>query len=118
MFLGAVRQVGIGIFYEPLVGDLFDNNIITASADDPLRELVKYIREPHIDQVLLKRRFGILHPGDSEGERSAERFAAAVAAWGGEVVVTASFPVETTDFREPIGKIRAGIVLSMQISAT
>jgi ABC-type branched-subunit amino acid transport system substrate-binding protein len=57
-------------------------------------------------RVLLKRRFAVLHPADNEGERSAERFAAAVTAWGGEVVARAAFPLEATDFREPIGVIR------------
>jgi ABC-type branched-subunit amino acid transport system substrate-binding protein len=58
-------------------------------------------------QVLMKRRFAVLYPRGREGEESAALFAAAVERWGGEVVVTAAFSPEATDFRAPIREIRA-----------
>lgn len=56
--------------------------------------------------VLLKQRFAIIHPDDAEGQRNAEVFAAEIEAFGGEIVATASFPPQGTDFRDPILEVK------------
>ena len=56
--------------------------------------------------VMLKQRFAIIYPNDPEGQRNAEVFTAEIEQLGGEVVVTAGFPPQGTDFREPILKLK------------
>ena len=56
--------------------------------------------------ILLKERYGIIHPEDDEGRRTADVFAAEVEEMGGQVVARASFPPQGTDFREAILKLK------------
>ncbi len=56
--------------------------------------------------VLLKERFAILRPDTPEGQRQAEVFRSEVESLGGEVVVEATFPARSTDFREAIFTVR------------
>lgn len=56
--------------------------------------------------VLLKQRFGILHPDTPEGLRYAEVFAHEVQGLGGEVVTRVAFPSHGTDFKDEILAVR------------
>lgn len=56
--------------------------------------------------VLLKERFAIIFPDDPEGRRNAEVFTAEIEAFGGEVVASATFPPQGTDFRDAILQVK------------
>jgi branched-chain amino acid transport system substrate-binding protein len=56
--------------------------------------------------LLLKKRFAVIHPRSTEGERTLETFTTAVEELGGEIVASVAFAPETTDFREPITSLK------------
>ncbi len=56
--------------------------------------------------IMLKKRFAIIHPDTPEGRRHAQVFSAEIESRGGEVVATAFFPPQGTDFKDPILEVR------------
>jgi len=56
--------------------------------------------------ILLKHRFAILHPDTPEGRRHALVFTTEIESRGGEIVASASFPPQGTDFKDPILAVR------------
>ncbi|MCB1184201.1 ABC transporter substrate-binding protein [bacterium] len=56
--------------------------------------------------IMLKKRFAIIHPNTPEGLRHAQVFTTEITARGGEVVATAMFPPQGTDFKDPILDVR------------
>ncbi len=57
--------------------------------------------------LMLKERFAIIHPDTPEGRRHAQVFRAEIESRGGEIVATAFFAAQGTDFKDPILKVRA-----------
>ncbi len=56
--------------------------------------------------ILLKERFAIIHPDTPEGRRHAQVFTAEIESRGGQIVATADFPAQGTDFKDPILQVR------------
>lgn len=57
--------------------------------------------------LLLRTEAAVLYPEGEEGERSAELFARELERRGGRVLAAVGYPRGTTDFREPIQRLRA-----------
>ena len=84
-----IWQLGPGIFQTNITG-LYEVRLLAQLATE----------------ILLKQRFAILHPDTPEGLRHAQVFANEIESRGGEIVATAVFPEQGTDFKDPILAVR------------
>jgi ABC-type branched-subunit amino acid transport system substrate-binding protein len=84
-----IWQLGPGIFQTNITG-LYEVRLLAQLATS----------------ILLKERFGIIYPDTPEGLQNAQVFTAEIEARGGQVVATAAFAAQSTDFRTTILEVR------------